>query len=1104
MKHAFEKPTISNKNQKMSLSNKSISTTIKVALPNKDLTSIADTKEKLIVPPPTKKVEKSKSVELVKEQILKTQNISQFPIVGIGASAGGLEALEGFFKNMPENNGMAFVVIQHLDPTRVDIMPEILQRITSMKVLHASDELELKPHHVYVIPPNKSMSLIDTKLHLFDPVKSQGLRLPIDIFFRSLAAYRLEASIGIILSGMGSDGSLGIKAIKEEGGMVLVQEPTTAKFDGMPRSALEAVIADIVAPAEELPDKLINLLKILSIAKRDLDSKIKNKTNLDKIIILLREQSNHDFSLYKKNTLLRRIERRKSIHQIDTIQNYVRFLKENPKEIEILFREMLIGVTNFFRDVALWDELKEKILPELIDKSPSGYVLRAWVAGCSTGEEAYSLAIIFQEVIAKSEKGKNITLQIFATDLDHDAIELARKGYFNSKITVDVSEERIKNYFTKDGNGYRVNSTIREMIVFAPQNMIENPPFTRLDILTCRNVLIYMESELQKKMIGLFTYCLNPNGIIVLGTSETLRNNSNEFTEINNKLKIFKRNLNTTSSGILDFPTAVHRNKMMLTPKSISSKPVENIQTIADNILLQRFSPSSVLVNAKGDIVHISGRTEKYLEPITGKANWNIHTIAREELRHELPRALHKAMQNFEEVKLHNIKIGTNGGTQYVNVTIQRMENPEPIKGMIMIIFTDVPKIISTNLENIKSENGNSTTKEKQLEMQLQQSNEDLQSTLEKMQTSQEELKSSNEELQSTNEELQSTSEELLTSKEEMQSLNEELQTVNIELQNKVNDFVRTNNDMKNLLNSTEIATLFLDKDLNIRRFTDAMTTISKLRSMDIGRPFIDLINDLQYPELDNHAREVLRTLTSIEMSITTNDQRWFNVRIIPYRTVDNRIDGLVITFTNITTAKKLEIDLALTAKEKEETRIHLVETANQLAIIANQLALTAKEKEETRIQLALTAKEKEETRIHLVETANQLALTAKEKEETAKQLALTAKEKEETAKQLTITAKEKEETRIQLAETAKQLTITAKEKEETRIQLAETAKQLAITAKEKEETRIQLAETAKQLAVTANQLAITAKEKEETRIQLAETAKQLAIKNLKKNKHER
>jgi two-component system CheB/CheR fusion protein len=595
-----------------------------------------------------------------------------------------------------------------------------------------------------------------------------------------------------------------------------------------------------------------------------------------------------------------------------------------------------------------------------------------------------------------------------------------------------------------------------------------------------------MELELQKKMVGLFSYCLNPDGIMILGTSETLRNN-NEFAEINNKLKIFKRNLTAISSELVDFPTVVRRNKMLITPKSTSPKPIENIQTIADNILLQRFSPASVLVNAKGDIVHISGRTGKYLGPVAGKANWNIHTIAREELRHELSRGLRKAMKNFEEVKLHNIKIGTNGGTQYVNVTIQRIEKPESIKGMIMIIFTDVPKIITSNVENIKSENRNSTTKEKQLEMQLQRSNEDLQSILEERQTSQEKLKSTNEELQSTNEELQSTSEELTTSKEEMQSLNEELQTVNIELQSKVNDFQRTNNDMKNLLNSTEIATLFLDKDLNIRIFTDAVTTIFKLRSMDIGRPFIDMINDLQYPELDNHAREVLRTLTPIEMSITTNDQRWFNVRIIPYRTVDNRIDGLVITFTNITTAKKLEIDLALTAKEKEETRIRLVETANQLAIIANQLAITAKEKEETRIQLAITAKEKEETRIQLAETAKQLAITAKEKEETAKQLAVTAK-------QLAITAKEKEETANQLAVTAKQLAITAKEKEETRLKLAETAnqltitaKQLAVTAKEKEENRITLVETAKQLAITA-------KEKEETRLKLAETAKQLAI----------
>ncbi|NTW34313.1 MAG: chemotaxis protein CheB, partial [Bacteroidetes bacterium] len=453
-------------------------------------------------------------VKALKEKSVKSSYFNEnsavnFPIVGIGASAGGLEALELFFGNMPKDKGMAFVVIQHLDPNHVGIMPELLQRITNMKVMQASDNLKVKPNCVYVIPPNKSMSILNGALHLFEPVELRGLRLPIDIFFRSLANDKQDKSIGIILSGMGSDGSLGLKAIKEKNGVVLVQDPATAKFDGMPHSAIEAVIADIVAAAEELPAKLIAFLNFIPVVTADpvIDDKI--KSNLDKIIILLREQSGHDFSLYKKNTLFRRIERRKGIHQIEKINNYVRFLQENPKEVDILFKELLIGVTSFFRDTAVWEKLKENFLPQLMNELPDGYILRAWVTGCSTGEEAYSLAIIFKEALDKIKKNKNLNLQIFATDLDNDAIEIARRGVFSKNITSDVSQERLSRFFSVDGENYRVNTSIREMIVFAPLNIIKDPPFTKLDILTCRNMMIYMEPELQKKLITLFNYSLN-------------------------------------------------------------------------------------------------------------------------------------------------------------------------------------------------------------------------------------------------------------------------------------------------------------------------------------------------------------------------------------------------------------------------------------------------------------------------------------------------------------------------------------------------------------------------------------------------------------------
>ena len=828
----------------------------------------------------------------------------EFPIVGIGASAGGLEALEQFFTNMPKDNGMAFVVIQHLDPTHAGIMPELLQRITPMKVFQATDRLKVKPNHIYVIPPNKSLSILNGTLYLLDPVISRGLRLPIDIFFCALANDLHEKSIGIILSGMGSDGSNGLKAIKEKNGLVLVQSPDSAKFDGMPRSATEAVIADIVAPADELPAKLINFLSNIPAIKNDAEIDEKNKSNIDKIIILIREQTGHDFSLYKKNTLFRRIERRKSVHQIDKLHTYVRFCQENPKEIDILFKELLIGVTSFFRDKAVWEALKDNVFPAMFNTLPDGHVIRAWVTACSTGEEAYSLAIIFKEAFEKIEEHKNLTFQIFATDLDLDAIDKARKGIFSKNIVSDVSPERLSRFFNMDTEGYRVSTAIREMVVFAPQNVIKDPPFTKLNILTCRNMLIYMESELQKKLIALFRYSLNPGGILILGSAETLSMQNDDFHLSNSKLKIFKRTATTMTTQPNDFPSSFNHRKADSYITQTQKKDIGNIQTLADTVLLQRFAPASVLINGKGDILYMTGHIGKYLEPVAGKANYNIYVMAREGLRNELPGALRKAMQNYDALILRNIKIGTNGGSKYIDVTLQQMESPDQLKGLIIIVFTDIAVTINP-ISNQNTKRRSSKGEIKEMEIQLQSSFEDLQSSREEMQTSQEELKSTNEELQSTNEELQSTNEELTTSKEEMQSLNEELQTVNVELQSKVSDFVQANDDMKNLLNSTEIATLFLDRELNIRRFTEKVTKIFKLRKADIGRPFTDQVTDLLYPEIDTHARQVLKNLTPIETVITTDDGRWFNVRIMPYRTLNDHIDGLVITFTDISEAKK-------------------------------------------------------------------------------------------------------------------------------------------------------------------------------------------------------
>ncbi len=838
-----------------------------------------------------------------------TEN-TKFPIVGIGASAGGLEALEQFMRNVPEKSGMAYVVIQHLDPTQKGMLPELLQRITGMKVFQVKDRMAVKPDCVFVIPPNKSMSILKGTLHLFEPMESRGLRLPVDFFLRSLADDLNERSIGVILSGMGSDGSIGLRAIKEKNGIVLVQDPSTAKYDSMPRSAIDSVLADIIAPANLLPSKLVQFLQHVPVVKLSLDSEIKDQSSLEKIIILLRIHTGNDFSLYKKNTIYRRIERRMSVHKIDKITSYVHFLQENPKEANILFKELMIGVTNFFRDPAVWEKLRVTIIPDLLAKLPEGSILRAWVPGCSTGEEAYSLAIVFKEALEKFNPHGRFSLQIFATDLDNDAVDKARKGAYPLNIAADVSSARLNRFFSATDDSYRINTEIREMVVFAQHNIIMHPPFTKIDILSCRNLLIYMDPELQRKLLGMFYYSINPEGIMLLGSSETLGTQSPLFTPLDSKLKIYKRSLTTLLPELFDFPSSFSRTKQVNIEKQIPAGSASNIQILADQLLLRHYSPAGILVNENGDIIYISGRTGKYLEPAVGKANLNVFAMLREGLREDFPAAFRKAIMKKEAVVLRNVKTGTNGDTHTLNVNIQWIDNPGPLFGTVMIIFTDVPEIADSKLQDKKGMRTSTGLKQSELEKALQHSREEMQSTLEEMQTSQEELKSTNEELQSTNEELQSTNEELTTSKEEMQSLNEELQTVNAELQSKVDEFSRVNNDMKNLLNSTDIATLFLDKELNIRRFTNQATKIFKLIKSDIGRPFTDQVSDLIYPELASDALEVLRTLVFIQKQIPAKDGRWFFIRIMPYRTLDDRIEGLVITFINISELKEVEIKL--------------------------------------------------------------------------------------------------------------------------------------------------------------------------------------------------
>lgn len=829
------------------------------------------------------------------------------PIVGIGASAGGLEALVRFLENVPLASGLAYVVIQHLDPTYKGMLPELLQRATPMAVFQVTDHLAVKPDCVYVIPPNKDMSILHGHLLLLEPAAPRGLRLPIDFFFRSLAEDQREMAIGVILSGMGSDGTLGLRAIKEKAGLTLVQDPASAKFDAMPHSAIDAGLVDIVAPAENLPEKIVTYLRQVrpNIGHGPI-LEGKTQTALEKIVILLRERTGNDFSLYKKNTVYRRIERRMGLHQIDAIANYVRYLRENPQELDLLFKELLIGVTNFFRDPQVWDHLQKETLPALLAAYPNGKVLRAWVPACSTGEEAYSLAIVFKETLERIKPAARYALQIFATDLDQDAINKARQGYFPANIAADVSAERLSRFFIADEHGYRIVKEIREMVVFAPQNIIMDPPFTKLDILTCRNLLIYLGPELQARLIPLFHYALNRDGVLLLGSAETIGSFTGLFAPQDSKARLYRRLDNALRTTTVDFPVKFPVGLPAVQEPHRVANPAASLQFQADQFLLQHFTPAAVLVNAEGDILYINGRTGKYLEPAAGKANWNIFAMAREGLRHQLSSALKKVVHQTGTILLENLRVeGSGGMLQSVNVTVQLIEKPELLHNMVMILFTDVAAPPAQT-------GPNEAPLDHAQQAELERAREEIQIIREEMQTSQEELTATNEELQSTNEELQSTNEELTTSKEEMQSLNEELQTVNTELQSKVDDLSLLNNDMKNLLNSTDIATIFLDEALHVRRFTTQATRIFKLIAGDVGRPLSDIVSDLRYQELQQDAREVLRTLVFSEKQIETGDGRWFKVRIMPYRTLENVIDGVVLTFTDISAAKRLEADLRL------------------------------------------------------------------------------------------------------------------------------------------------------------------------------------------------
>jgi two-component system CheB/CheR fusion protein len=838
----------------------------------------------------------------------KDQAATSFPIVCLGASAGGLEAFEAFFRKVPPNCGMAFVLVSHLDPDHVSLLGEILQRCTAMPVAEIEDQTRVAPNHVYVLPPNRDMGIFHGVLQLTVPDAPRGQRMPIDAFLRAVAEDQGERAVGIILSGTGTgtDGTLGLRAILGAGGITIAQEPATARYDGMPTSAIQAGYATRVLAPDKMPEALVRLVALPGprTAMTTVGGGPRSPAaGLNRILMLLRAGTGNDFSLYKKSTIGRRIERRMAQHDLTEYDIYARYLKEHPAELQILFKELLINVTSFFRDPEAFATLRRDILPELLADKPDGYVFRVWVAGCASGEEAYSIAILLREYLDEQWEARHqeFKIQIYATDLDDDAIAIARAGLYPPNIAADVASERLRRYFIKEDEGFRVKKEIREMVVFATQNVIKDPPFTKLDLLCCRNLMIYLEPELQNRLLPTFHYALKPGGVLFLSPSESIGGHPELFTALSRKWKFYRAVHSVASTrAVMTASLSWSADSGGKQPEEVVKKAREtNFAELTRRVLLQSFAPASVVTDLKGNILFVHGDTGKYLRPAPGEASLNLVDMAREGLQLELRNALHgaaaKPMLNRE------LQVKTNGDFQPVSLSVRPLPDPEAGPGLLLISFQDLPQPPGKAAAGKGGKPvAGAVRRIEELERELAYNKENLQATIEEQQASNEELKSTNEELQSTNEELQSTNEELETSKEELQSVNEELITVNSELQAKIEQLAGMQNDMKNLLDNIHIGTVFLDPALHIRRYTREATVIYRLVATDVGRPLADIKSDLLGEDLLAEAKTVLDTLAPREREVKTVAGATYLARIRPYRTLDNVIDGVVLTFNDI------------------------------------------------------------------------------------------------------------------------------------------------------------------------------------------------------------
>jgi two-component system CheB/CheR fusion protein len=863
-------------------------------------------------------------------------------IVGIGASAGGLEALQELFQNLPADTGMGFVVVSHLDPTHLSMLPELIGKTTKMPVSEAKNQTSVKPNSIYIIPRNKRMAIVNGKLTLLEAAEPHGIRFPIDFFLKSLADDQGLRAVCIILSGTGTDGTIGLKAVKAGSGLVIAQEPSSARYNGMPTSAIDTGLVDFVLPPSKIAKQLASFATSFKTRPVQVPPEATDRLAdlFEKIFRLLRQHTKHDFSQYKRATITRRIERRMTVNQISHIRDYVSLLEQNPAEVEALFKDLLISVTGFFRDRKAFIALKE-CLTNLISTIPQTAVIRAWVLGCATGEEAYSIAILIKECL--HEMGQDNQVQIFATDIDDDAINKARAGYYPANIAADVTQERLERFFVKKEDVYAVKKEIRDAVVFATQDVNKDPPFTKVDLICCRNLLIYLNTVLQARLLSLLHYALNEGGILFLGPSETTGKSAELFITLNSKWKIFKRSKKASMNDVLPFGTYDHLEPLRAEPAStIASQESEkiNVTEMVRKKLLREHTPAAVVVDSKNNIIYVHGKINSFLELPVGPINTNILDMARPGtgIRNELSNALHRAFLQGRETSYHDLKVQQEDDIVQVDLKISPLVYAKEKPTLCMVTFQTLTPAKSRATARAAPRQGKRDEQVAELEQELAFTKANLQSTIEKLETSNEELKSTNEELQSTNEELQSSNEELSTSRQELQSINEELLTVNNEFQAKIGELNIARDDLQNFFNSTAIATIFLDTDLRIMRFTPATTTIFNIMNSDIGRPISHITSKIVYDRLERDLQEVLDTLISRSVEVQTQDSLSYSLRISPYHTERGAIQGIVLNIVDITAAKTAAREIASVAVAKSivnTVREPLLVLDNELRVIS-------------------------------------------------------------------------------------------------------------------------------------------------------------------------